>query len=121
MELILLILATFGITDLITKQNGLLHIFKRWRNYLKRNQPEIEDDNNSHEDWELYNRLYDAWEHSSEGHLYELFSCHFCLGFWIAGIVSVVYSGIVGLDFIWYWAASYGGHALISRMVYKNG
>jgi len=119
MIIILLILATFGITDLITKQNGLFHIFKRWRNYLKRNQPEIDNDNDSHEDWELYNNLYDAWEHSSEGHLYELFSCHFCLGFWIAGIMSVVYGGIFDFNFLGYWAATYGGHALISRMVYK--
>jgi len=114
-----LILATFGITDLLTKQNGLFHIFKKWRDYLKRNQPKIGDEADDH-DWELYNNLYDAWEHSSEGHLSELFNCHFCLGFWIAGMVAVVYSGIFDFNFIRYWAAIYGGHAIISRMVYRN-
>jgi len=118
MDILILILATFGLTDLITKQSGLFHIFKRWRDYLQRNQPMIDDDA-SDEDWELYNRLYDAFEHSFEGYLSELFNCHFCLGFWLAGIVSVVYSGIFDFDFIGYWVATYGGHALISRMVYR--
>jgi len=117
-KLLFFIIATFGITDLLTKQNGLFHIFKKWRNYLARNKPEIDNEADDNE-WGLYNRLYDAWEQSSEGHLSELFSCHFCLGFWVAGIITVVYSGILDFNFIIYWFAVYGGHVAISRMVYK--
>lgn len=116
--IIALALATFGLTDLITKQNGPLHIFKRWRDYFGRNKPDINSDNDNDEDWELYERMYTAWERSLDGQLYELFNCPFCLGSWIAGIVVVVvYTGI-GWYTLVYWLSVYGLHSIICRKVY---
>jgi len=113
--LLILSFATFGLTDLITKQNGLLHIFKRWRNYLAKNRPDIDENNANDEAWELYERLYSAWEKSTTGHLYELFSCPFCLGLWVSALLTVAYTGI-GWYSLAYWLGVYGLHSVIVKV-----
>jgi len=113
----ILTLATFGLTDLITKQDGLFNIFKRWRNFLARQRPEIDEACEDDDAWAMYDRLFNAWERSPSAHLYELFSCPYCLGFWIAGVAVVVYTGI-GWYTLVYWLSVYGLHSIICRKVY---
>lgn len=111
---VILALATYGITDNLAKQNGPFRIFKRWRDYLGRNKPDIDEENDNAEDWELYNKLFDAWQASPTGQLHELFACPFCLGVWVSAPLTVVYAGI-GWYTLVYWLAVIGLHNGIVR------
>lgn len=69
MEVLLLCLATFRITRIITKEDGPFELFFKFRRYLGQ-QAAIQDE-------------YTAVRQTTA----ELFNCPHCLGVWIAGIL----------------------------------
>lgn len=109
MDLLIAILATYGLTFLVLTQRGPYDMLKRWREFIARCEPVI-DETDPNADWTIYNDAYDDWEMSISGQLTQLFKCQYCLGVWVALGSALIYGNV------FLWPAIYGGHVFLCKV-----
>jgi hypothetical protein len=106
---IIYILATFGISYIITQQNGPYHIFPRITNWLwdsRKNDVEV----------------YYFLEHTLKGNIYNILKCPYCLGVYISFLVLIPNLILkFNLQSVLLYPIQafgvYGGHVVISSFV----
>lgn len=115
------ILTNYAIARIVTKENGPLHVFERWREFVHHPAPEAPEHTGDYAryeaEYQIYVEDYDQWRDSLKATVSDLFHCPYCFGTW-SGLAIAVSLALWGNDWQWLglWLAIVGGQHLLQNV-----
>lgn len=125
-DFVMLILATFAVSVVMSQEHGPFAVFSRWRSWLEEGLPSppvVPDSSAPAEVWLNYEAYYPEWERARYGGWWGTvagaFGCVVCLGAYVS-LLLVVMCGGLNRDAVMNWLAVYGGHLVLVKLSHSR-